>query len=77
MKTKRILASLTALCALSWSLPLAVAGEKWDMPLAYPADNFQTINAGEFATCVKDGTAGAIEIVLHPNGSLFKGNDAG
>jgi TRAP-type C4-dicarboxylate transport system substrate-binding protein len=45
------------------------------MPLAYPAENFQTLNAGEFAACVKDGTKGAIDITLHPNGSLFKGND--
>ena len=64
-----LLASLAAL-----AVP-ATAAEKWDMPTAYPATNFQTVNAQEFAQCVTDGTAGRIEIVIHANGSLFKGND--
>jgi TRAP-type C4-dicarboxylate transport system substrate-binding protein len=45
------------------------------MPTAYPAMNFQTVNAQEFSDCVVKGTNGDIKIVLHPNGSLFKGND--
>lgn len=49
--------------------------EKWDMPLAYPANNFHSENAADFATCVKDKTDGKLEIVTHPNGSLFAGND--
>jgi TRAP-type C4-dicarboxylate transport system substrate-binding protein len=49
--------------------------ETWDMPTAYPAGNFHTVNAQEFSKCVADGTKGDISIVLHPNGSLFKGND--
>jgi TRAP-type C4-dicarboxylate transport system substrate-binding protein len=53
----------------------AFAGEKWDMPMAYPATNFQSVNAQEFGQCVSTGTGGDIEIVTHPNGSLFKGND--
>ena len=53
----------------------AVAAEMWDMPTAYPASNFQTINAQEFSVCVSKGTNGDISITLHPNGSLFKGND--
>jgi TRAP-type C4-dicarboxylate transport system substrate-binding protein len=52
-----------------------LAGEKWDMPMAYPATNFQSVNAAEFGVCVATGTGGDIEIVTHPNGSLFKGND--
>ena len=43
--------------------------------MAYPATNFQSINADEFAKCVTAGTGGDINIVTHPNGSLFKGND--
>lgn len=58
---------------------LASAGiasaEKWDMPLAYPETNFHTENAKVFASCVKEGTKGAIEIVTHASGSLFKGNE--
>jgi TRAP-type C4-dicarboxylate transport system substrate-binding protein len=53
----------------------AQAAEKWDMPTAYPATNFQTVNAQEFAACVASGTGGDINITIHPNGSLFKGND--
>lgn len=53
----------------------ALAAQTWDMPTAYPATNFQTINAQEFSACVAMGTNGEINIVLHPNGSLFKGND--
>jgi TRAP-type C4-dicarboxylate transport system substrate-binding protein len=53
----------------------AHAAETWDMPTAYPAQNFQTINAQEFGKCVATETHGDINIVLHPNGALFKGND--
>ncbi len=53
----------------------AIAAQKWDMPLAYPATNFQSVNAATFGGCVKSGTSGEIEIVTHPGGSLFKGND--
>lgn len=52
-----------------------VLAETWDMPTAYPALNFQTVNAQQFSKCVAAGTNGDINIVLHPNGSLFKGND--
>ncbi len=52
-----------------------LAAETWDMPTAYPAQNFQTVNAQEFSKCVATGTLGDINIVLHPNGALFKGND--
>ncbi len=51
------------------------AAEKWDMPLAYPATNFHSENAAQFAQCVTDATGGGLEIVTHPNGALFAGND--
>jgi TRAP-type C4-dicarboxylate transport system substrate-binding protein len=53
----------------------AALAEKWDMPMAYPATNFHSENAVAFGKCVTDGTGGALEIVSHPNGSLFAGND--
>lgn len=59
----------------------AVAGsagamaEKWDMPMAYSGSNFHSATGAEFAKCVTTGTGGDIEIVTHPSGSLFKGND--
>ncbi len=65
-----------ALATAAWlGLCGAAAAERWDMPMAYPETNFHTENAKKFAACVKDGTKGAIEIVIHANGSLFKGNE--
>lgn len=58
---------------------LSVAGsasaEKWDMPMAYSGTNFHSETGAQFAECVTTGTAGGIEIVTHPSGSLFKGAD--
>lgn len=54
---------------------VAMATEKWDMPTAYPDGNYHTQNARRFAECVKTGTGGELEIVVHSGGSLFKGND--
>ncbi len=65
----------TAILFLSPVAGSAFAAQTWDMPTAYPATNFQTINAADFGKCVAEGTKGDINIVLHPNGSLFKGND--
>jgi TRAP-type C4-dicarboxylate transport system substrate-binding protein len=53
----------------------ASAGQKWDMPMAYPAGNFHSVNAKAFAECVRTATAGEVDIVTHPGGTLFKGND--
>jgi TRAP-type C4-dicarboxylate transport system substrate-binding protein len=65
----------SAIALLVCSVSVAGAAETWDMPTAYPAANFQTVNAQEFSACVAKGTNGDITIVLHPNGALFKGND--
>jgi TRAP-type C4-dicarboxylate transport system substrate-binding protein len=73
MKHRKHLLSVAAL-TLSVSATAALA-ENWDMPTAYPATNFQTVNAQEFSACVAKGTKGELNIVLHPNGALFKGND--
>jgi TRAP-type C4-dicarboxylate transport system substrate-binding protein len=69
------LAATTAVVVLCSLAKTAHAGQKWDMPLAYPATNFHSINAQEFGKCVSEGTKGEIEIATHPGGSLFKGND--
>ncbi|MEZ5844575.1 MAG: TRAP transporter substrate-binding protein [Hyphomicrobiaceae bacterium] len=70
--------SVLGVAALALAASAAVAparAEKWDMPLAYPATNYHSENAAEFGKCVDKGTSGKINIVTHPNGSLFKGND--
>ena len=71
----RFKSAFSAIMLLAPGAGHAVAAEVWDMPTAYPATNFQTINAQEFSTCVNKGTNGDITILIHPNGSLFKGND--
>jgi TRAP-type C4-dicarboxylate transport system substrate-binding protein len=69
------LTSLLAATALTMMTAAAAHAEKWDMPLAYAATNFHSENAADFAKCVTDGTSGNLEIVTHPSGSLFKGNE--
>ncbi len=66
-------AILASVC--SATLAQAAMAEKWDMPLAYPASNYHTENVVTFAACVKEATGGEIDIVAHPNGSLFGGAD--
>ncbi len=53
----------------------AASAEKWDMPMGYSASNFHSKTGAEFAKCVTTGTGGDLEIVTHPGGSLFKGNE--
>jgi len=55
-------------------LAAPASAEKWDMPLAYSASNFHSETAAEFGDCVTTGTGGDIEIVTHPSGSLFPGD---
>src|SRR4030095_1445097 len=67
---KRIVA-LVAAAGLAIALP-AVAQVKWDMPTAYPANNFHTENAQQFASDVDAATGGKLKITVHSNASLFK-----
>lgn len=69
------LAITTALVPIVFLHTAAEAAQKWDMPMAYPAGNFHSVNAVAFGECVKSSTDGEIEIATHPGGSLFKGND--
>jgi TRAP-type transport system periplasmic protein len=50
----------------------AQAQTKWDLPAAYPASNFHSINLAEFAADVDKATAGKLKITVHPGASLFK-----
>ncbi|ADZ69751.1 TRAP transporter substrate-binding protein [Polymorphum gilvum] len=70
-----ILTTVSAAAFAAVTATAAVAAEKWDMPMAYPATNFHSENAATFAACVTAGTGGEIEIVTHPGGSLFGGAD--
>lgn len=53
----------------------AAAQTKWDLPAAYPATNFHTVNMQKFADAVKERTGGKLLITIHPGGALFKAPD--
>jgi TRAP-type C4-dicarboxylate transport system substrate-binding protein len=49
----------------------ACAQTTWNLPSAYPADNFHTENLSAFARDLADVTGGKIAIKVFPNASLF------
>ena len=63
--------SLSLAGALLLSAP-ALAQTKWNLPAAYPADNFHTENLNAFSKDVSDATGGKLQITVHANASLFK-----
>jgi len=67
---KTVLAASVATLAAS-----AANAETWDMPMAYPANNYHTENAQMFADAVKACSGGDLEIIIHAGGSLFKGDE--
>jgi len=71
VKTLSFLTSAAFVTALAQP----VAAESWDMPMAYPDNNFHTETGKSFAECVAEGTGGGLELVVHANGSLFSGSD--
>ena len=62
---------LAVLGALSLAAP-ALAQTKWNLPAAYPADNFHTENLMQFSKDVAEATGGKLQITVHANASLFK-----
>jgi TRAP-type C4-dicarboxylate transport system substrate-binding protein len=72
---ERIIMRLTefavALSALGFAI-IAQAQTKWDLPAAYPANNFHTENIQQFANDVDKATGGRLKITVHANASLFK-----
>lgn len=76
MAHSRLVNSLIAGVAVGGlTLAASAQAEKWDMPMAYSASNYHSDAGEQFARCVTTGTAGDVEIVTHPGGSLFKGAD--
>lgn len=56
---------------------LAVSGHvlaqtKWDLPAAYPATNFHSVNLNQFAADVDKASGGKLKITVHPGASLYK-----
>jgi TRAP-type C4-dicarboxylate transport system substrate-binding protein len=66
--------TLAALAALAF-LGAAQAQTKWDMPTPYSEGEFHTRNVKTFTEDVKKASGGALDIVVHSNGSLIKHPD--
>ena len=66
---RRFVATLAV--TLAFALP-AYAQTKWDVPTAYPANNFHTENLQQFANDVDKASGGKLKLQIHPNASLFK-----
>jgi len=64
-------AAVAAAIGFAFALP-AAAQTKWDLPTAYPPNNFHTENLTQFVNDVDKTTNGKLKIQLHPNASLFK-----
>ena len=71
MKRSFAYAAALGLATALASLP-AAAQTKWDLPSAYPANNFHTENLQQFANDVEKGSGGKLKIQVHANASLFK-----
>jgi TRAP-type C4-dicarboxylate transport system substrate-binding protein len=75
MRRRQFLAGIAG-TATVW--PLAVRAQvsapiTWNLPSAYPSDNFHTENLFAFATDLAEATAGRLALTVHPNASLFPG----
>jgi TRAP-type C4-dicarboxylate transport system substrate-binding protein len=64
--------SLLLAAATTFAFGVAHAQTKWDLPAAYPATNFHSVNLMEFAADVDKATAGKLKITVHAGASLFK-----
>ena len=69
MKLNMPLLAAAAVLALSAT---AQAQTRWDLPAAYPATNFHTVNLVDFANDVDRLSGGKLKITVHANASLFK-----
>jgi TRAP-type transport system periplasmic protein len=70
-RNRRLLAYVAfSFCASFGSA--ASAQTKWDLPSAYPATNYHTVNLQAFADEVDKATGGKLKITVHANASLFK-----
>jgi TRAP-type C4-dicarboxylate transport system substrate-binding protein len=58
--------------SLAFATTAALAQAKWDLPAAYPANNFHTVNIQSFADDVDKASGGKLKITVHANASLFK-----
>lgn len=68
----RVQAGVFAIAMLGASAQQAWAQVKWNLPAAYPADNYHSENLVWFAKQVEAATGGKLQITVHAGASLFK-----
>jgi TRAP-type C4-dicarboxylate transport system substrate-binding protein len=66
------LPSILGAAALFAAAAAAQAQVKWDLPSAYPATNFHSVNLQQFADDIDKATGGKLKVTVHANASLFK-----
>ncbi len=69
---KRRAFELTMLSLVALAATSVQAQTKWDLPAAYPATNFHSVNLQQFADEVDKASGGKLKITVHANASLFK-----
>ncbi|HRK24872.1 MAG TPA: TRAP transporter substrate-binding protein [Beijerinckiaceae bacterium] len=71
MLRRTVLAGLSLAALVAVSGP-AAAQTKWNLPSAYPANNYLTENLVQFGKDIEAATGGKIGVTVHANASLFK-----
>ena len=64
------IAGATALAATAGRPATAQAPVRWDVSIPWGPTEFHTVNAQRFATEVRNATSGAVQMTVHPGGSL-------
>src|SRR5918992_1357007 len=70
--TRRFAMALCAAASLALAAAPARAQTKWNLPGAYPLDNYHSENLNWFAKEVEKATGGQLIITVHAGASLFK-----
>lgn len=70
--TRRAVVAAGVVAGLGLGALPASAQTKWNLPAAYPPDNYHTENLVWFAKEIEKATDGKLVITVHPGASLFK-----
>ena len=77
MKRRNLSLALASTVLAFSGLTSAQAQTKWDLPAAYPANNFHTENLVQFANDVDKATGGKLKITVHAHASIFQSQQPG
>jgi len=75
MFRRTMLSGIAAATLLALGPVAAQAQTKWNLPSAYPGNNYLTENLVQFGKEIEAATGGKLQITVHPNASLFKAPD--